>query len=71
MLYEVITNHRIQKFDGNGNFLVTWGSYGSGDGQFSEPSHVAVNSSGDVYVVDRWNHRIQKFDSNGNSYNFV
>ena len=27
-------NHRVQKFDQNGNFLLTWGSQGAGDGQF-------------------------------------
>ena len=41
-----------------------WGSEGSGDGQFSLPADVAVDSSGNVYVADANNHRIQKFDSN-------
>jgi len=36
-----------------------------GDGQFFEPEGVAVDSSGNVYVVGRSNDRIQKFDSNG------
>src|SRR5262249_50702417 len=30
-------NHRIQKFDASGTFLTTWGSSGSGNGQFSFP----------------------------------
>ncbi len=33
-------NHRIQKFDSNGNFITKWGSYGTGDGQFR--SHVVL-----------------------------
>ncbi|TLX87556.1 MAG: hypothetical protein E6L01_02080 [Thaumarchaeota archaeon] len=32
-----------------------------GDGQFSKPEHVAIDSEGKMYVVDRGNHRIQVF----------
>ncbi|MCP4642504.1 MAG: 6-bladed beta-propeller, partial [bacterium] len=56
----------IQKFDGNGNLLGKWGSYGSGDGQFNYPCGIAVDSLGNVYVADIANHRIQKFDGAGN-----
>ena len=46
-------------------FVTKWGSYGSGDGQFSVPAGVAVDTLGDVYVADFSNHRIQKFTSTG------
>jgi tripartite motif-containing protein 71 len=42
-----------------------WGSSGNGDGQFSSPTGVVVDSSGSVYVADSGNNRIQKFTSNG------
>ncbi|MBI4287202.1 MAG: SBBP repeat-containing protein [Chloroflexi bacterium] len=42
-----------------------WGSYGNGDGQFSGPYGVALDSLGSVYVADQWNHRIQKFSNSG------
>jgi len=42
-------------------FVTKWGGLGSGDGQFSSPLGVAVDSSGYVYVADSYNHRIQKF----------
>jgi len=41
------------------------GSLSVGDGQFSFPRDVAVDSSGNVYVVDSLNHRIQEFMNNG------
>ncbi|GAF84493.1 unnamed protein product, partial [marine sediment metagenome] len=46
-------------------FVLKWGSEGSGDGQFDGISGVAVDSSGNVYVADNENHRIQKFTSDG------
>jgi hypothetical protein len=58
-------NHRIQKFDDQGNFLLKWGVSGSGAGQFNAPKGVAVDSADNVYVVDSGNHRIQKFGASG------
>ena len=40
-------------------------SSGSGNGQFSNPGQVAVDSSGNVYVADAANNRVQKFTSDG------
>jgi tripartite motif-containing protein 71 len=49
------------------NYIYTtqWGSYGSGNGQFYNPSGIIVDSAGNVYVADTNNNRIQKFSSNG------
>ena len=46
-------------------FVTKWGTFGNGDGQFNSPCGVAVDSAGNVYVVDTGNTRIQKFNSNG------
>ncbi len=54
-------NHRIQKFDASGNFIIQWGS--PGESFFAQS--VAVDLSGNVYVVANET-SIKKFDSNGN-----
>jgi len=59
-------NNRIQKFDGQGNFLAKWGVAGSGDGQLAYPRGVAVDAAGRVYVADYNNNRVQVFDAAGN-----
>jgi sugar lactone lactonase YvrE len=53
---------------GSGRYelVAQWGSYGSGDGQFSYPWALALDGDGNVYVADAGNSRIEKFDSNGN-----
>jgi sugar lactone lactonase YvrE len=57
---------RIVKFSPDGHVLSNWGSKGSADGQFNDPTSVAVDStSGKVYVADPINKRIQVFDQNG------
>jgi uncharacterized protein (TIGR03663 family) len=58
-------NHRVQKFDLEGNYLLTWGGQGNAPGQFQEPWGLAVDDQGRVYVADTWNHRVQVFDGNG------
>ena len=45
--------------------MTSWGSSGSGNGQFSNIRGVAVDGSGNVYVADSGNNRIQKFTSTG------
>ena len=43
----------------------SWGSQGSGDGQFSSAGAVSLDADGNVYVMDTYNHRVQKFSSSG------
>jgi DNA-binding beta-propeller fold protein YncE len=66
-IYVVDQGHtRIIRFSPDGAVLSTWGSKGTGDGQFDDPTSVAVDSTTNkVYVADPINRRIQIFDSNG------
>jgi len=57
---------RIVKFNPDGRVLSVWGSKGSSDGQFDDPTSVTVDpKTNKVYVADPINRRIQIFDSNG------
>ena len=47
-----IFNHRVQKFDSEGNFLAEVGGNGPDEGQFNEPWGVAVDSQDNVYVAE-------------------
>ncbi len=58
-------DHRVTRFDRDGNVLSAWGAYGSGDGQFSEPVDAAVAPDGSVYVSDSGNFRVQRFTADG------
>jgi sugar lactone lactonase YvrE len=58
-------NNRIVKFDKDGEFLMEWGSTGSGTGEFADPHALAMDSQGRLFVGDRANSRIQIFDQNG------
>jgi DNA-binding beta-propeller fold protein YncE len=42
-----------------------FGSGGSGNGQFNDPTDTAIDSSGDVWVTDVYNNRVEKFSSSG------
>ncbi len=48
-----------------GEFVLKWGSFGSGDGQFGENNGIAINGSGFVYVADNGYNRVQVFTPTG------
>ena len=46
-------------------FTITWGMYGSDEGEFRSPTGIALDNRGHVTVVDAQNHRVQKFSHDG------
>ncbi len=61
---------RIVKFNPDGTVVTGWGSKGNGDGQFNDPTSLAVDPvTNKIYVADPINKRIQVFDSNGKFLN--
>jgi len=61
----VCTDYAIHRYSATGVHELSWGSVGSGPGQFHFIKDIAVDSEGNVYAAEIANHRIQKFDSNG------
>ncbi len=64
-------NHRIQAFDQGGNFITSYGSFGSNSGQFKNPQGVTVDGSGDVIVADTSNNRLQILNFDGDKFTFI
>jgi hypothetical protein len=56
-------NHRVQKFDQYGHYLLTIGREGEGPGEFMRLSSVFIDDQDTVYLSDR--RRIQIFDDKG------
>jgi DNA-binding beta-propeller fold protein YncE len=61
----VTGSDRVQEFSPTGEFLRQWGSPGSGTGQFLGPNGIAVDGSGNVWVLDTFNYRVQEFSESG------
>ena len=55
----------VSVFSPSGDKLRSFGTEGSGQGQFMGPCGVAVDGEGNILVADSVNHRIQKFTAEG------
>jgi len=62
---EVYSNLPLDAWSGDYTSVLETGSYGTGDGQLAEPEGTAVDSTGNIYVVDRKNNRVVKYNSSG------
>jgi hypothetical protein len=53
----------VKKFDSKGKFITSWTVFPVGERE-ADPEHLAVDSAGNVYVLERGNHRIQVYRPN-------
>jgi sugar lactone lactonase YvrE len=54
--------YRVLVFESNaGNFISTWGNYGTDAGQFNIPIGIASDKEGRIWVSDSGNNRIMRF----------
>lgn len=70
-----VVNHIVRKIDAAGQLVTVAGVYGvsgsSGDGgpataaHFTNPSGIAVDASGNVFVVDQYSHCVRKINTSG------
>ena len=58
-------NSSVHRFSSAGEYIGSFGSPGSGPGQFRVPHSVSVSQDGRVYVADRENNRVQVFTPEG------
>lgn len=59
-------NARVHKYTPDGEYILSWGEYGTGPGQFELSHCVRIDRFDRVWVCDRTNDRIQIFDTEGN-----
>ncbi|XP_077994985.1 E3 ubiquitin-protein ligase TRIM71-like [Glandiceps talaboti] len=55
---------RMYRYDSTCRYIGSFGSYGSGPGQFREPYYLVI-SQGMLFITDRYNHRVQVFTMSG------
>lgn len=62
-------NSRVQELRISGSSVIqvrtAIGSAGTGNGQFSRPTGIALDASGDIWVTDTGNDRVEEFNSTG------
>jgi DNA-binding beta-propeller fold protein YncE len=65
-IYIANTGHSVVlKTSPEGQVLARYGSPGAGDGQLNQPTDVAVDGEGNLYIVDTENQRVQVWDREG------
>ena len=64
-------NHRIQKFTVSAEYITTFGSNGSGNGQLYHPRGICVDFEGKVYVSEYSNSRVSVFGTDETFDHFI
>ena len=62
-------NKKIHKFNSSGELIKSWGTFGTGPGEFAIVHNITIDDDDLIYVCDRENNRIQIFDDEGTYIN--
>jgi DNA-binding beta-propeller fold protein YncE len=57
-------NNRVEEFSATGTFIATYGSWGTGEGNFKYPTGIAFGN-GKLYVSDDGNYRVEEISTSG------
>lgn len=60
-----VENCVVHKLNQDGEELLKFGRYGSGNGEFDNAADIEIDTDGNVWIADKENHRIMKFSSQG------
>lgn len=60
-----VKNCVVHKLDRDGEELLKFGRYGSGNGEFDDAADIEIDTDSNIWVADKGNHRIVKFSSQG------
>ena len=58
-------DNRVVKVSATGEEVLSFGSFGWGEGFLKNPQGIAVSSNGDIYISDTDNSRVEVFNSQG------
>ena len=59
------SNNRVQEFSPTGSFIRKFGTLGTANGQFVEPTGLTVDQSGNVWVLNTYGVQVEEFSSEG------
>jgi DNA-binding beta-propeller fold protein YncE len=64
-LWVLDKKYRVLKLDAAGKILSSFGSEGTKDGQFDDPTDLVLSASGKIYVSDKGSDSVQVFNGDG------
>ncbi|MFC1562229.1 NHL repeat-containing protein, partial [candidate division KSB1 bacterium] len=64
-------NNRIQKYDKDLHYLMTFGRQGQGPGELDQPDYIYIEENGNVYIGNLGNNRVEVFNPDGSYSNVI
>ncbi len=59
-------NFRVQKYDRNGKYILSFGGEGQGPGEYKDPERIGIIFGKFIYIGDTDNNKVEIFDLEGN-----